>query len=358
MANIMTYDYAGDWQNKTGHHTLFMNKYSQWSVVSLLFSNLNFITSKLNFKFQKGTIDRWINGPFSRKINLGLAFYGRSFKLKYPNLYNKIGAPAKIGEGPQGPYTRSNGSMTFNEICSMIKKENMTIVRDEYVNAPYATIEDKWIGYDDEKSISFKTKFAYENNLAGVMAWSIEDDDFTGNCYKVKYPLINAINKVFFNLERSQLKATTNLPERIEDESHDDNNDDGEDDDEEIEVTQTAIYDSIKLVPPYALAVTDDEKITEKSNSNIGFVITSKQKNQTFTSSQPSNIIVEFKITEFDYDSKGNFNLTSGSITLVSLVIVLISMTVISIALIYTLKRSLSILKGKYSNNSPIYATV
>ena len=38
--------------------------------------------------------------------------------------------------------------------------------------------EDKWVSYDNERSIRLKADFAWEKKLGGVMVWSIETDDF------------------------------------------------------------------------------------------------------------------------------------------------------------------------------------
>ena len=44
--------------------------------------------------------------------------------------------------------------------------------------APYMFNEDKWVSYDNERSIRLKADFAWEKKLGGVMVWSIETDDF------------------------------------------------------------------------------------------------------------------------------------------------------------------------------------
>lgn len=57
------------------------------------------------------------------------------------------------------------------------------------------------IAYDNEQSITEKIRFAMEKNLAGAMVWSIDTDDFLGDCSSsdhnelVNFPLMRCINK-------------------------------------------------------------------------------------------------------------------------------------------------------------------
>lgn len=37
-----------------------------------------------------------------------------------------------------------------------------------------------------------------ENNLGGIMFWSIDNDDFRGNCHNKAYPLIEAGKEALF----------------------------------------------------------------------------------------------------------------------------------------------------------------
>ena len=46
--------------------------------------------------------------------------------------------------------------------------------------------DDKWISFDNEKSVKMKANFAVDMDLAGVMVWSIETDDFHGENMKIK----------------------------------------------------------------------------------------------------------------------------------------------------------------------------
>lgn len=73
----------------------------------------------------------------------------------------------------------------------------MKTVWDGYSLAPYATWGRQWVGYDDVDSISLKAAYARAMGLGGAMLWSLETDDFAGNCKGGRYPLLNAVKRVF-----------------------------------------------------------------------------------------------------------------------------------------------------------------
>ena len=50
--------------------------------------------------------------------------------------------------------------------------------------------DNQWVGFDNVKSIEAKVEYAYDQGLAGVMAWSIDTDDFLGDCNGPTYPLL------------------------------------------------------------------------------------------------------------------------------------------------------------------------
>ena len=52
------------------------------------------------------------------KLVLGVPFFGLTFTLADRNLH-EIGS-ASNGTGLQGPYTRENGSLGYNEVCWVI----------------------------------------------------------------------------------------------------------------------------------------------------------------------------------------------------------------------------------------------
>ena len=97
------------------------------------------------------------SGAKKSQLLVGLATYGRGFELTDPN-NNGIYAAASNGI-QAAPYTNALGYWGYNEICNTVLLDSeigdWTIVRDEYIEAPYAVKGRDWIGYDDEESINF-----------------------------------------------------------------------------------------------------------------------------------------------------------------------------------------------------------
>ncbi|XP_046398093.1 probable chitinase 2 [Ischnura elegans] len=140
------------------------------------------------------SINYWIqNGAPAEKLVMGVGLHGRTFTLSQEDKTDPY-APAS-GPGTSGPYTREAGFIGYNEICDqrLTHPRAWSIEHDEYIIAPYTYNENQWISYEDQESIKIKTRFAVNLGLKGVMAWSIETDDFHGECHGVKFPLLTAI---------------------------------------------------------------------------------------------------------------------------------------------------------------------
>jgi hypothetical protein len=154
----------------------------------------------------------WIErGAPPEKIILGMGTYGRSFTLARQE-NNGLQAPAPQ-KGMAGPYTREPGSLGYNEICESFRREKWTIVNDPYHLAPYAYKERQWVGYDDIDSIAIKSMIAVKMGLGGGMVWSLETDDFHGECHGVKFPLIQTINRVFATASNPVVPTPPPTPE-------------------------------------------------------------------------------------------------------------------------------------------------
>lgn len=106
----------------------------------------------------------------------------------------------------------------FLQIC--IELKNTSVWKqfwDDESKTPFAVNEDRLITFDNERSIYEKVKFAVKKGLAGAMVWSMDTDDFQGDCLDetnaeapINYPLLRGINKA--------------IAETLEDMKHDEEN--------------------------------------------------------------------------------------------------------------------------------------
>ncbi|XP_023037373.1 probable chitinase 2 [Drosophila willistoni] len=200
--HIMCYDYHGSWDRKVGYNAPLSN------------------TNKDDPLTVEFTIDYLLKlGAPPSKLVLGLPFYGRTFKA---NGEGNLNDPTDAA-GFQGPFTREDGFLGYNEICSILSNKTsgwsqkwdpvacQVLARSE---RDVFTQEVSVVTFDSTRSIANKVLFAMTKRLAGVMVWSIDTDDFKGNCqldeetyadYKLvsiaprrinqNYPLLRTINE-------------------------------------------------------------------------------------------------------------------------------------------------------------------
>ncbi|XP_072382080.1 chitinase-3-like protein 1 [Diabrotica undecimpunctata] len=175
MINVMTYDYHGAFDNLVGH-------------VSPLHASSKDYEHGRNATYTVATgLEYWLyKNADPSKINLGLPTYGRTFTLAdrtKTELYSEV-----LGPGERGLYTGIRGSLGYHEICEFYSGSDSTYYWDDEQKVPHRVWEDQWAGYDDQRSIQYKVDFAVSHNLAGVLIWSLDTDDFRGECGR-KYPL-------------------------------------------------------------------------------------------------------------------------------------------------------------------------
>lgn len=61
---------------------------------------------------------------------------------------------------------------------------------------PYAYKPGLWIGYDNIKSLINKVDYLKRMNLGGVIVWSLDMDDKTGQvCNEGPYPVLNTLKR-------------------------------------------------------------------------------------------------------------------------------------------------------------------
>ncbi|XVF48292.1 hypothetical protein PTKIN_Ptkin03bG0178700 [Pterospermum kingtungense] len=127
-ASPMCFDYHGKWDNFTGMHSALYDPNSNIS--------------------SKHGIGTWIQaGVPPKKLVMGLASYGHTWKLKDPNV-NGIGAPA-IGVGPGD----EDGFFNYYAIVDFNNDKNATVKFDPTTVSYYSYAGDSWIGYGDVRSI-------------------------------------------------------------------------------------------------------------------------------------------------------------------------------------------------------------
>jgi chitinase len=202
--NIMTYDYNGGWDSITGMNAPLYPRPDEF-IVGDDFQNRS--TRNLDW-----SATYWVQlGAPSRKLVLGLALYGRSFKLENLALTG-VGAPA-AGYGLPGTYTREAGFLSYYEICLAITQGATRVFHDVHLN-PYAYRGDQWIGYDDEESLKYKVDYIKANAFAGWMAWNMDLDDFSGNlgCNAGPYPLLHAVNRFLADTSTFPTAGSTAAP--------------------------------------------------------------------------------------------------------------------------------------------------
>ena len=121
----------------------------------------------------------WFDGVDPKKVNMGLAYYGRSYKLADASC-SKMGCAFK-GPGAAGECTAFEGVLSNREIQSMIKKEGITPYFNQTAMVKYFTYAgDSWVGYDDDETLALKESFANSLCLGGLMIWSIDYDAQAG----------------------------------------------------------------------------------------------------------------------------------------------------------------------------------
>lgn len=190
--SLMTYDYHGSFDGKTGHNAPFR---------SLGDPSDNF--------YAEFTVNYWIEkGAPSTKLILGIPSYGQSFTLADPG-NNGLNAPSS-GPGEAGAFTAQGGVLAYYEICDKTKNNGWQVVRDpENRIGPYAFNGNQWVSYDDVENFRVKAKFVREKSLGGGMVWSLDFDDFTGKCGCGNYPLLTALNQELRNIGGTSVNNCT-----------------------------------------------------------------------------------------------------------------------------------------------------
>lgn len=165
--NLMTYDFHGSWNAKTGINAPLYD-----------------MDGSPEFSVHR-CVENWkLGGGFPDQINIGLPFYGRSFGGK-----GITGMGQSFGNSAdQAAWGEDDGSPQYFNIVKKISA--FTSVRDEQTKTQYAYNHGGLVSYDDERAICDKTEYAMDSNLNGYIIWEISGDLLED----LSTPLLDAVN--------------------------------------------------------------------------------------------------------------------------------------------------------------------
>ncbi|XP_008205183.1 mucin-5AC isoform X3 [Nasonia vitripennis] len=199
--NLLSYDYHSAYEPAVNHH-----------------APLRPIEEDNEYNYDNElTIDYTINhliksGATPGKIVVGIPTYGRSYTL-FNEDATDLGSPAD-GPGAEGDATREKGYLAYYEICKSVQKDDWIVEKpNPKAMGPYAYKENQWVGYDDEDIVREKAKYVNQKKLGGIMFWSIDNDDFRGECHGRPYPLIEAAKEAL--LEENEKQKPDERPNAI-----------------------------------------------------------------------------------------------------------------------------------------------
>ncbi|CAF4869454.1 unnamed protein product [Rotaria sp. Silwood1] len=192
FVSVMTYDYHGSWDGKTGHNSPLYGmrnerkKFREWNINS--------------------SMHVWVElGCPKEKLNIGLSAYGRAFSLfgetgmshGKPETKKKSSIGMKASAAEAGRYTREAGVLAYYEICELIQNNpNNRVFWHRQMSVPYVSSKSLWIGFDNIRSVTLKMQFLKEHRYGGVIIWSLDLDDKTGEvCHEGPFPIFNAAKR-------------------------------------------------------------------------------------------------------------------------------------------------------------------
>jgi chitinase len=141
----------------------------------------NYIGSKVYAHTNITEVDQaldllWRNGFPPSKVNLGLAFYGRSYKLSDPRC-SIPGCDFKHA-GDKGKCTDTEGILSYGEVMDILSTTGGSPTYDEAAAINYFVYGgDNWISFDDTRTFQKKIDLANSRGLSGLLIWAVDLDN-------------------------------------------------------------------------------------------------------------------------------------------------------------------------------------
>ncbi|XP_033733481.1 probable chitinase 10 [Pecten maximus] len=161
--SIQTFDMHGHWDMETGHQSQLRPFPYQTGTEANL--NMDFAGKY----WQMLGVDK-------DKINIGIPTFGRGFNVSDANMDWRVGLPID-GPSKEGPYTDEEGFLAYYELCDLPGTEkNLGDAIIKYGD------DNLWIGFENADTLQRKMLWLMSEGYGGVMIWSLDLDDFKGNC--------------------------------------------------------------------------------------------------------------------------------------------------------------------------------
>ncbi|XP_026500810.1 chitinase-like protein EN03 isoform X4 [Vanessa tameamea] len=154
-------------------------------------------------------VSYWLtSGAPSNKIVIGVATYGRTWKMDGDSEISGVPPIHVDGPGEAGPYTKTEGLLSYPEICAKLINPNhqkgmrphlrkVTDPSKRFGTYGFRLPDDNsegglWVSYEDPDTAGQKATYAKSKNLGGVSIVDLSMDDFRGLCSGDKYPILRA----------------------------------------------------------------------------------------------------------------------------------------------------------------------
>ncbi|KAF4949938.1 hypothetical protein FGADI_8539 [Fusarium gaditjirri] len=162
--NVMTYDFHGAWDTPKSWLGNHLNSHTNLTEIKDAFDLL------------------WRNKIDPDQVNMGLAFYARTFSVSNPSCMSP-GCLFDAG-GPAEPCTDAVGVMSNPEIMRKLGGKSGQGNLDKTAAVKTLKFGSTWLTYDDVDTWKLKLDFARSQCLGGAMVWAISQDTSDGKFSK------------------------------------------------------------------------------------------------------------------------------------------------------------------------------
>ncbi len=177
--DLMTYDYAGPWNNQTGFVApLYQTKYDPDPTLNVAW-----------------TVEAYLNaGVPPEKILMGIPFYGYGWTVNGAAMQQGqfVTATPLPASGPD-PVSSEGFKYIVTAARPLLEVYRDNLTNDGQTTAPWLFDGKTFWTYDDPNSINQKVKFALSKGLGGAFAWDASNDLPDGDLAKAVYASLNGL---------------------------------------------------------------------------------------------------------------------------------------------------------------------